>query len=152
MFTIRNPLGQVGLRSLLALSFAIPALLYFSWQREGVMIAAFCLVLALNTVYLATVDLSRTTFTNLAVIAPLILFGAYIGMSTAPCMIEGAAKQSALFLAYSISAMFPVSVPALTYVTGRKLMDHYPIPEINLGLLPGLHHPRPLMCAVKMRR
>lgn len=138
MQMVSHSMGQIGIRTLLALSFSIPSLLYFSWQREGVLISSFCLVLVLNTVFLASVNLSKTTFANLSVIAPLILFGAFIGLSKAPCMIEGPAKQAALFLAYSVSAMFPISVPALSYVTGRKLMDHYPIPEIKIGIIPNL--------------
>ena len=128
--------SQIATRTTAALLVAIPILLYFTWQRETVLVAAFCLVLSLNTLFLSTVNLSKTTFANLAVIAPLILFGAFIALSTAPCMIEGAAKQSALFIAYSVSAMFPIAVPALMYVTGKKIMDHYPLPEIGKGWKP----------------
>lgn len=119
-----------------AIAFAIPALVYFTWQREGVLMAAFCSVAAINAFCLAAMRMSWTTYLNLAVIAPLILFGSFVGLSTAPCMIEGLATQSALFVAYSVAGMFPTAVPALVYFTASKLLDHYPLPELKIDLFP----------------
>ena len=123
-------------RTLVALGLSLPILCYFTWQRETVLFAAFCLILAMNTLLLSSIKMSRTTFGNLAVIAPLILIGAFVALGKAPCMIEGVAKQSALFVSYAIVGMFPVAVPALIYATGEKLLDRYPLPDFRLSPAP----------------
>lgn len=136
MIAMNSSWRETAAKTTAALAFAIPALVYFTWQREGVLMAAFCTVCAVNAFCLATMRMSWTTYLNLAVIAPLILFGGFVGLSTAPCMIEGVATQSALFVAYSVGGMFPTAVPALVYFTASKLLEHYPLPEFNIDLMP----------------
>lgn len=123
---------QMCIRTLFALAISVPILVYFTWGRETVLLAALLLVLSCNTFLLSAIKMSRTTFLNLGTIAPLIFIGVFLVLGKAPCMIEGVAKQSALFISYSIVGMFPIAVPALIYATGKKLLDWYPIPEIDL--------------------
>ncbi|SMF68446.1 hypothetical protein [Pseudobacteriovorax antillogorgiicola] len=136
MIAMNSSWRETMTKTAVGLALAIPALMYFTWQREGVLMAAFCTVCAINLFCLAAMRMSWTTYLNLAVIAPLILFGSFVGLSTAPCMIEGVATQSALFVSYSVGAMFPTAVPALVYYTASNLMDHYPLPDLKIDLFP----------------
>ena len=133
----------------LAVALAIPALMYFTWQREGILMAAFCTVCSINAFCLGAIRMSWMTYLNLAVIAPLILFGSFVGLSTAPCMIEGLATHSALFVSYSVAGMFPIAVPALVYFTASKLLDHYPLPEFKIDLFPN-PSAKPVMAYAKV--
>ena len=79
MIAMNSSWHETAAKTAAGVALAIPALVYFTWQREGVLMAAFCSVAAANAFFLASMRMSWTTYLNLAVIAPLILFGSFVG-------------------------------------------------------------------------